>query len=179
MLTQQQIQLPGVVLHVAHVVQNQLEDAEVSAEILESGLGFFVGQTENGGSGFFTTMLEVGLYFGFAVNAIWHHARRIKLVKGKWRRWCESCWRFREPKIQPEQRVIHQVPKLRFSGLIVPNFFRAIVHRVLEHFDGRAKLLPKDLSESLVHIRVYAAIARSRVIVGASFVRFAAFFNFS
>jgi hypothetical protein len=71
MLTQQQIQLPGVVLHVAHVVQNQLEDAEVSAEILESGLGFFVGQTENGGSGFFTTMLEVGLYFGFAVNAIW------------------------------------------------------------------------------------------------------------
>ncbi len=150
-LTQQQIQLRGVVLNVPHVIEHQLEDAEVRAEILESCSGSFVGQSEYRGTGFFTAMIEVGLQFGSRVDAIWHHAGEIDLLESERCGWRESFWRFRKSKIQPKQRVINQVPKLCLSSLIAPNFIRALVDGILEHLNSCTELLPKDFPEGLVH----------------------------
>jgi hypothetical protein len=98
-------------------------------------------------------MLEVGLQFGFGVNAIRQHACWVKFVKRERCGRCESVWRFRKSKIQEEQCVINQVPKLWLSSLIAPNFFRAIVHRILEHLNSCTKLLPEDFLEGLVHVQ--------------------------
>jgi hypothetical protein len=168
-----------MVLHVTHVVQAQLEDAEFSMRQNETLPRRFIRQTCDMGSAFFAGELEVRDQLGFAVNPLGQDFIGTGFVHREWRVRRERLWGFGQVKIQPEQRVVGDVPILEEVDLIAPNFFWAFLNGVLEHLNRCTELLPEDFPESLVHDSVYAAMARSRVGVGASRVRFAAFFNFN
>jgi hypothetical protein len=142
-----------MVLHVTHVVQAQLEDAEFSMRQNETLPRRFVRQTCDMGSAFFAGELEVHDQLGFAVNPLGQDFIGTGFVHREWRVRRERLWGFGQVKIQPEQRVVGDVPILEEVDLIAPNFFWAFLNGVLEHLNRCTELLPEDFSEGRVHVQ--------------------------
>jgi hypothetical protein len=151
-----------MVLHVTHVVQVQLENAEFSMRQNETLPRRFIRQTYDMGSAFFAGKLEVRDQLGFAVNPLGQDFIGTGFVHREWRVRRERLWGFGQVKIQPEQRVVGDVPILEEVDLIAPNFFWAFLNGVLEHLNRCTKLLPEDCSEGLIHVSGYDFNTRNR-----------------
>ena len=90
-------------------------------------------------------MLEIRLELLLRIRSLRKQTRGIQLVERERRGRSESLDRTGEVEIEPEERVIDQVPVLWPLRSVAPEIVGAGADGIVEHVDRGSELLPDDL----------------------------------
>jgi hypothetical protein len=150
-LTQQQIQLRGMMLHMPHVIEEQFRIAHraIIERTRRNHPGF--GHSRHHGVQLFAAVLEVGEQFVFCVGALRRDALVCEFRQTERRRRTKLRFAFlREIHVEKKEGVKRYVPE-RARWLTGPDRIRAGLDRVPEHIDRSMKLLPDCGSPKVDH----------------------------
>ena len=109
-LPEQEIYLGGMVLDVAHVVEEQFQSGQVGPDRTCALVGSFIGEPSNDFFAFLTTVFEVVQEFVFGVDTGRQFAGRIKFFKSERSRRNKPFLLPFQIEVEPEQRMGGHVP---------------------------------------------------------------------
>src|SRR5688572_7058490 len=109
-----------MMLDVAHIVQKEFPDTNVNPFERAALTGLLVSQSVNRCPALRAAMIEIGLELALRIGPLWKQPCRIQLIQRERSRWSESFQGIGLVEVEPEERVIGHVPKLRPPRAVVP-----------------------------------------------------------
>src|SRR5262249_46225883 len=110
-LPEEHVQLGGVLLDVAHVVEHQLGKRKLAPATSPQTRSLFIRQRLDRRLALLTIVCEIPTEFGPCIDSFGEHAGWVKLAERKWSGGSEPFLRARKVEIEPEQRVVCEVPE--------------------------------------------------------------------
>lgn len=152
MLAKKQIELSGVMLHMAHAVEHRLAKGEIERAELTDAARLVLGEIGQNGTAFFAAVAQIGCQLRLGPGPLREKARGIQFAQVEGRRWSKPHSRTGELQIEKEEGVISQIPKpddpvvvpCGRLGRIAPEIVGTGVHGVIEHVDGSPELVPRN-----------------------------------
>src|SRR5215471_2734333 len=152
-LPEEHVQLGGVLLDVAHVVEQQLGKRKLAPATSPQTRSVLIRQRLDRRLALLTSVCEIPTEFGPCIDSFGERAGRVKLAERKWSGGNERFLRSRKVEIEPEQRVVGEVPVRRERGQravfpqpLAPQLVGAATQSVFEHVDRGPELPPEECS---------------------------------
>ncbi len=111
MLPKKQIELSGVMLHMAHAVEHQLAKGEPEGSVLTHMSRLVLSEIRQGGNAFFAAVLQIGSQLRLGVGLLRETAFGVQFPLIEGRRRSEPFSRARELQVKKEEGVVGQIPK--------------------------------------------------------------------